>query len=124
MNVILWIVQIGLAGMFAMVGAMKLMKSKEELHEQMGWVENFDGSHIKAIGGLEVLGAVGLVLPGAFDIAAGVTPWAALGLVLLMVGAAITHARRGEHVPYMVMNITLGVLAAIVVWGRFGDYAF
>ena len=71
-----------------------------------------------------MLAAIGLVLPGALNIAAGITPYAALGLVLLMIGAAVTHARRGEYIPYMAMNIVLAILAAIVVWGRFGDYAF
>lgn len=124
MNTFLWILQIVLAGVFLMAGVMKLMQPKEKLQQAMAWVEDFDGSHIKAIGGLEVLAALGLVVPGWFDIAAGVTPYAAIGLVLLMVGAAVTHARRKEYVPFMAMNIGLAVLALIVVWGRLGDYSF
>ncbi len=124
MNTLLWILQIVLAGVFLMAGTMKLMQPKEKMQESMGWVEDFDGTQIKAIGGLEVLGAIGLVLPGAFDIVAGITPWAALGIALLMAGAAVVHARRQEFVPYMAANIVLAVLALIVVWGRFGDYSF
>ena len=59
MNAALWIVQIVLAMMMLMAGAMKVMKSKDELHEKMGWVEDFSENTIKAIGGLEVLGAIG-----------------------------------------------------------------
>jgi len=123
-NAFIWILQIVLAGMFLMAGAMKVMKTKDDLLEQMAWVEDFDGTHITTIGGLEILAAIGLVLPGAFNVLPGVTPWAALGIAALMIGAAITHIRRGEVVPYAVTNIGLGVMAAIVAWGRFGDYAF
>ena len=100
-----------------------MMQPKEKIQETMAWVEDFDGSHIKGIGALEVLAAFGLILPGALDIAPVLTAWAALGRLLLMVGAAITHGRRGEW-PYVGMNMMLAILAAIVVWGRFGDYAF
>lgn len=123
MNAFIWILQIVLAVVFLMAGAMKMMKSKEELHEQMAWVEDFDGSHLKAIGMLEVLAAIGLILPGLFDIVPGITAWAALGLVVIMIGGTVTHARRQEW-PYVGMNVMLGVLAAIVAWGRFGDYSF
>lgn len=100
------------------------MQPKEKIQESMAWVEDFDGSHIRGIGALEVLAAVGLILPGVLNIAPALTAWAALGLLLVMVGAAIVHGRRGEWVPYVGMNIMLAILAAIVVWGRFGDYAF
>lgn len=123
MNAFIWILQIVLAAMFLMAGAMKMMQPKEKIQETMAWVEDFDGSHIKGIGALEVAAAIGLILPGALDIAPVLTAWAALGLLLLMVGAAITHGRRGEW-PYVGMNMMLAILAAIVVWGRFGDYSF
>lgn len=123
MNAFIWILEIVLAALFLMAGTMKMMQPKEKLHEKMGWVEDFDGSHLKAIGGLEVLAAVGLVLPGLFNIIPGITAWAALGLVLTMIGAVVVHARRQEW-QHAGMNVVLGILALIVVWGRFGDYAF
>jgi hypothetical protein len=49
------------------------------------------------------------------------TPLAASGLVVLMVGAAVTHARRGET-PMIAVNVVLGLLAAFVAWGRFGPW--
>ena len=123
MNTFLWILQIVLAAMFLMAGAMKMMQPKDKIQEQMAWVEDFDGSHIKGIGGLEVLAAIGLILPGVLDIAGALTAWAALGLLVLMIGAAVVHGRRKEW-PYVGMNLMLGILAAIVAWGRFGDYSF
>lgn len=124
MNAFLWILQIVLAVAFLMAGAMKVMQPKEKLLEQMGWVENFDGTQLRGLGAVEILGALGLVLPGLFDIIPGITPWAALGLAVMMAGAASLHFRRQEYVPEMTINVTLLVLLLIVVWGRFGDYAF
>lgn len=74
---------------------------------------------VKAIGALEVLAAVGLILPAALDIASVLVPLAAVGLVLLMVGAFITHLRRHETQP-IVVNLALLTLAILVVWGCFG----
>jgi VIT1/CCC1 family predicted Fe2+/Mn2+ transporter len=74
----------------------------------------------KAIGAAEVAAAIGLVL-WAFDALPILTPLAATGLVLLMIGALMTHLRRNEFVPMGVINIMLGVLALIVAIGRFGD---
>ncbi|MEV0590416.1 DoxX family protein [Nonomuraea cavernae] len=66
-----------------------------------------------------LLAALGLVLPAALGIVPILTPLTATGLVLLMIGAAVTHARRKET-PAIAVNVVLLVLAAIVAWGRFG----
>lgn len=118
MNVVLWILQVVLAVAFLAAGAMKASKPKAELSGQMGWVDDFSAGGVKAIGVLEVLAAIGLVLPWALDVAPVLTPLAALGLVLMMVGAAVVHARRGET-PMIGINVVLGVLAAVVAVGRF-----
>lgn len=76
----------------------------------------------KAIGALEVLGAVGIVLPWALDIAPVLTPISAAGLAVLMVGAALTHLRRGERQP-IVANVILLALALAVAVGRGVDLA-
>ena len=124
MNVFLWIVAAVLAVAFAAAGLMKLTKSKADLAGQgMGWVEDFSPGMIKAIGALEVLAAVGLVVPPLVGIVPVLAPLAALGLVLLMVGAMITHARRRET-PMVVVNLVLLALALVVVWGRFGPEQF
>ncbi len=123
MNAFLWILQIVLGAAFLMAGAAKL-QPKEKLFERMAWVEEFDGTQLKGIAIVEVVGALGLVLPGLLDIVPGITPWAALGLALTMALAAALHIRRKEYVPEMMINVVLGVLSLVVVWGRFGDYAF
>jgi uncharacterized membrane protein YphA (DoxX/SURF4 family) len=119
MNIALWIVQWILAVMFMMVGMMKLMQPKEKMAEKMGWVEDFSQQRIRGIGFLEVMGALGVVLPGLTGIAPFLTAWAAAGLALTMVGALMTHIRRKEIVPMGVMNMMLFALAAFVAFGRF-----
>jgi uncharacterized membrane protein YphA (DoxX/SURF4 family) len=119
MNIVLWIVQGILAAMFMMAGAMKLMKSKEEMVDQMGWVEDFSQGQIRGIGILELMGAVGLILPLALNIISILTPLAAIGLALNMVGAFLTHLRRKEIVPMGVMNMMLFAMAVFVAIFRF-----
>lgn len=124
MNVVLWIIAAVLAVAFLASGAMKLMKSKEQLVEAgQGWAEDFSPGLIKTIGALEILAAIGLVLPALLDIAPILVPLAALGLVVVMVGAIATHVRRKET-PMIVVNLVLLSLAAVVAWGRFGSYSF
>ena len=65
----------------------------------------------------------GLVLPGATDIAPVLTPLAAAGLVIVMIGAAATHLRRHEP-KFVLINASLLVLASIVAGARFGPYSF
>jgi len=123
-NTILWIVAISLAVAFLAAGTMKLTTSKLALAEKgMGWVEDFSPTTIKLIAALEVLAAVGLVVPPLVGIAPVLAPLAALGLVLVMAGAIVTHARRKET-PMIVVNLVLLSLAAVVVWGRFGPEQF
>jgi hypothetical protein len=64
-----------------------------------------------------------LILPALLGIVPLLVPTAALGLAIIMVGAIVTHARRKE-MPAIVANIVLLVLAAAIVWGRFGPYTF
>ena len=97
MNVVLWIIAGLLALAFLGAGLTKLVQPKEKLAATMGWVDDFSPGTVKLIGGLEVLAAIGLVLPAALDVVPVLVPLAAVGLVALMVGAAITHARRGEQ---------------------------
>jgi uncharacterized membrane protein YphA (DoxX/SURF4 family) len=117
MNIALWIVQGLLAAAFLGAGGMKLTQPKEKLATNMAWVEDFSQSTIRVIGLLEVLGAIGLILPMALSILPVLTGIAAVGLVLTMIGAAITHIRRGE-MPMLVPPAILGLLAAFVVVGR------
>lgn len=122
MNVVLWIVTIVLALAFLAAGLMTLTRSKEQLVASgQAWVEGFGPGTIKAIGVAEVLGAAGLVLPALAGTALVLVPLAAIGLSLLMVGACMTHLRRGET-PQIVVNVVLFALAVLVAWGRLGPY--
>ncbi|MFJ8687486.1 DoxX family protein [Micromonospora wenchangensis] len=121
MNVFLWIVQILLAAIFAGAGLTKLTRPREKLLDRMGWVRNVPPLQVKALGAAELLAALGLVLPGLTGIATVLTPLAAVGLVIVMAGAIVVHARAEEH-PGTVLTVVLLVLAALVAWGRFGPY--
>jgi uncharacterized membrane protein YphA (DoxX/SURF4 family) len=124
MNIVLWVLAALLAFVFLGAGAMKLTQSKDKLaaNPNMAWTEQFSAGTIKLIGLLEVLAAIGLILPAVLGIASALVPLAAVGLVLLMIGAALTHARRKEN-QAAVVNVVLLVLASAVAVGRFGPYA-
>ena len=123
MNIALWIVQILLAVAFLGAGLMKLTQPKDKIAQSMAWAGDFSPTAIKLIGLVEVLGALGLILPAVTGIAPVLVPLAALGLAIVMVGAIITHARRGEK-QMIGANVVLLLLALFVAWGRFGAYAF
>ena len=114
----MWAVQVLVAASFLVAGATKLSQPKEKLVNNMAWVEDFSQGTVRLIGALEALGAIGVVLPALTGIAPWLTPLAALGLVLLMIGAALTHLRRTEY-GNIAMNAVLLVLAAFVAYGRF-----
>ncbi|RGE20358.1 DoxX family protein [Leucobacter sp. wl10] len=110
MLIALWIVNALLALAFLAAGGTKLARPKDALAARgMGYVEDFAAPTIKAIGALEVLGALGLVLPLATGIAPVLTPLAAVGLTITMIGAIVVHARRRESPA---PAVALGVLSA------------
>ena len=118
MNIALWIVQILLALAFVMAGTMKATQPAEKLASRMKWVNALRPQIVQLIGILEVLGAIGLILPAVTGIWPWLTPVAAIGLVLTMIGAMILHTRRGEF-PNLSTNLVLLLLAAFVAVGRF-----
>lgn len=118
MNTAFWILQGLLAAMFMMAGMMKLAKSKEELKPKMGdWVDAVSTAGFKTIGLLEVLGAVGIIVPMAIDVFPILTPVAAIGLALMMVGAIGLHIQRKEY-DSIKKNLPLLLLALVVAAGR------
>jgi uncharacterized membrane protein len=123
MNIVLWIVQSILAGMFVMAGIMKSTQPKEKLAEKLPWVNDFSPATVRFIGVVELLGGLGLILPAATGIAPILTPLAATGLAVIMVLAAIVHVRRKEP-SGVAFNVVLFALAAFVAWGRFGPYSW
>ena len=120
MNIVLWILQGLLAFVFLMAGFMKASQPKDALKEKgggrMDWVDDISASNIRLIGILEVLAAIGLILPQVTGILPWLTPLAAVGLVLTMAGATLLHIRRSEAI---VPTIVLLLVAALVAYGRF-----
>jgi uncharacterized membrane protein YphA (DoxX/SURF4 family) len=118
MGIALWVVQVLLAAAFLASGATKLSQPKEKLLKNWAWVEDFSQRTVRIIGAVEVLGAIGIVVPSLTGIVPSLTPLAALGLVLTMIAAALTHLRRAEY-GAIAVNAVLFILAAFVAYGRF-----
>ena len=116
MNVVAWVLQIVLAALFIGAGGTKLSQPKEKLQPKMGWVERVEPRHVKLLAALEVLGAIGLVLPWATGIAKVLTPLAAVGLAVVMAGAVVVHVRRKE--PWYAQLVLL-ILCVVVAAVRF-----
>jgi uncharacterized membrane protein YphA (DoxX/SURF4 family) len=125
MNLALWIIAAVLAAIFLVGGASKLFVSKERLAEFHAgrWVEDFSAGSVKALGVLDILAAIGLVLPAVLDIAPVLVPLAAVGVVLLMVGAVVTRVKC--HLARAIApDVVCLAVAAFVAWGRFGPESF
>ncbi|MFC4637683.1 DoxX family protein [Deinococcus hohokamensis] len=117
MHIALWILQALLALVFIGAGLNKLARPKPAvIPAAMAWMNDFGASQIRLIGLAEVLGGLGLILPAALGILPWLTPLAALGLALLMLGAVNVHAKRREST---VPTIVLAVLALLIFIGRF-----
>ncbi|HEX9843740.1 MAG TPA: DoxX family protein, partial [bacterium] len=113
MNIALWIVQVLLAGLFVFAGGSKWMLPPEQMTAQIPWPVPF----ILFIGVCELLGAVGLIIPALLRIRPGLTPLAAAGLVIIMLGATvITAVVMGIGTALMPLAALL--LAAYVAYGR------
>ena len=126
MNLALWIVAGLLAVAYLVGGGLKVIMPKEKIaaiSPSARWVEDFSAGSVKAIGALEVLAALGLILPAVLGIAPVLVPLAALGLAIIMVGATITRIRRHEP-KAMVADLIYLVLTGFVAWGRFGPESF
>lgn len=117
MDIVIWILQIVLAVAFIAAGAMKLARPRAALVSSgMAYAEDFSDNAMKGIGALEVVGAIGLILPRLTGIAPVLTPIAAIGLVLVMVGAVVVHVRRKEQfVPPLVLGV-LSLLLAVLLF--------
>jgi uncharacterized membrane protein YphA (DoxX/SURF4 family) len=115
MNIALWIIQALLAALFLFAGGTKLVLPIEEMTKEMpmpGWFLRF-------IGVAEVLGGVGLVLPWLLRIRPGLTPLAAAGLLIIMIGATVTTLMTGE-IAMAMFPLLVGILCVFVAYGRSG----
>ncbi|MFD6157203.1 DoxX family protein [Nocardia sp. NPDC060256] len=125
MNTTLWIAA-GLLAVVALAGGIsKTFVPKEKLAAVPGgeWTEPINSGFIKALGVLELLAAVGLILPAVLDIVPVLVPVTAVCWVVLMVGAMITHIRDGGY-KFVVLNAAYLALAVFIAWGRFGPQSF
>lgn len=111
MYIALWIATGILAALFAMAGTMKVITPYTDVRTKMSWVETVTPGQLKTIGALEVLGAIGMVLPAATGIAAWLTPVAAFALLLTMAVATVLHLRRKE--PFL-PSLVLGLVALAI----------
>ena len=115
MNVALWIAQGLLAAVFLFTGGMKLVIPIEEMMKQMpiplpGWFLRFAGV-------VEVLGAIGVILPWLLRIRPGLTPLAAAGLVIVMIGAIVYTVASSDFLSALI-PLVVGILAGFVAYGR------
>jgi uncharacterized membrane protein YphA (DoxX/SURF4 family) len=118
MNIVLWIIQVLLALLFLLAGGTKLVLSIETMRS-MGSPNQImlPGLFIRFIGVCEVLGALGLILPGLLRIRTDLTQLAAAGLAIIMIGATVlTFA--GDGVGMALSPLVVGILTAFVAYGR------
>lgn len=120
-NVGLWVAQVLLAGIYAMAGYMKLSQPIDALMASgMSYAGDYPEMLTRFIGTLEILGAIGIILPAATRILPGLTPLAALGFSAIQVLAMILHASRGEF-GILPVNAVLLALSLFVLWGRWRE---
>lgn len=113
MNVALWVVQVLLALLFLFTGGLKLVMPIAAMTKQM----TLPGLFLRFLGVAEVLGAIGLILPGLLRIRPGLTPLAAAGLVIIMIGAT-TLMLKTAGVVMALTPLVAGLLAVFVAYGR------
>jgi uncharacterized membrane protein YphA (DoxX/SURF4 family) len=117
MNIVLWILQVLVALAFLMHG-LGMLKPSAEARPGMSYIQDLPSGLRIFIGVMEILGAIGLVLPPLVNVLPVLTPIAAAGLVIIMVLAIGYHVTRREN-PNIVLNLVLAVLALFVAYGRF-----
>lgn len=120
MDLALWIVAGLLCAVMLFGGATKLLVPKEKLAAAPAgsWTGDRSAAFVKTLGAVEILAAVGIVVPAIVGIASVMVPVTAVCWILLMVGAMVTHLRRHEHAAVLA-NVTYLVMAAFIAVGRF-----
>lgn len=126
MNLALWIAAGLLAAVALVSGVTKSFVPKRKLAESPGaeWTKGASVGFVKTLGVLELLAAVGLILPPVVNIAPVMVPVTASCWILLMVGAIVTHVRYRDGAKFVVVTSTYLALATFIAWGRFGPEPF
>ena len=123
MNAVLWTTQVLWGAFFSFTGFGKIMCYRPDvwnqtLHQPVAWFSAVPQGLFVFIGVCEFLGGVGLILPAMTRVKPKLTPFAAVGLTLVMFLAAIFHIRRGEYSFFLPINLVLGGGAAFIAYGR------
>lgn len=113
----LWVAQVLLALFYGGVGAMKVFSPLESLVQMLPYAAEMP-AFVRFIGTMELLGAIGLILPALTRIRPWLTPAAAGGLSFVQVSAIVFHAMRGETAQTIVINLVLLALSLVILWGR------
>ena len=115
MLIAFWIVNALTALIFLAAGSMKVIRPKTALAEMgMAWTVDFNAGVIKLIGAAQVLGAIGMILPVLLDIAPILSPIAATGIAIIMIGAVVVHVRRKEAAAPAAVLLLLAVVSAVL----------
>ena len=124
MNIALWVAAIGLAVIVLAAGVEKLVTPYANLSRKRPWVRDVDPKTVRLIGALEVLGAIGLVVPAAVGMATNLVPLAAACIAALLVMAIVVEARHHRPGSAFVLPVVSLVLAVFVAAGRAGPWSF
>lgn len=118
MHILLWIAQILLGLTLIWAAYAKLAQPIDQLEAMWPWTGSVSPAFVRLTGVIDLLGALGVLLPTLFRFKPILTPIAATGIVLLMISASVFHICRGEA-SQIGFNIIFGVIAAFVAYGRF-----
>ena len=115
MTIALWILNGLLALAFIMAGSMKVARPRTALVASgMAWADDFADPTVKLIGGAELIGGIGLILPLLTGIAPILTPIAATALAIVMIGAIAVHVRRKENATPSIVLAVLSIVSAVL----------
>jgi len=118
-NLALWAAQVLLAVLYLMAGFMKLVQPIDALVGMgMAYAGALPEAFIRFVAFMEILGAIGLLLPAATRILPWLTPLAAVGLSFVQLSAIVVHAMRGETAMTLPVNLVLLALSLFILWGR------
>ena len=118
LHISLWVAQGILAALLLLAGFMKATQPIDQLVSSMPWAADMSPILFRIIGVIDILGALGLIFPSALRIYPKLTVYAALGIILLMLGATKTHYDYGEYAKIGATSFNI-LIATFIAWGRF-----
>ena len=116
MHITLWVAQI-LVAFFLLTGAALKFQPIEKIAAMMPWAGQVPATVVRLLGVIDLLGAIGLILPSLLRIKPLLAVWAAIGVIALMVCAIVFHLSRGEA-SVIGVNIFCALIATFIAWGR------